>query len=121
MLFSGYCGPDINPDIIIYFHLLHNEGGRFKIVSTISHVLCVLLFMNEFMPSVLIVILILLHACKPMLQTRNDRKVPKQIFRSVFFSIFVVVLVITAVFSMIELVEFTNRAFLEVFVLRSTI
>jgi hypothetical protein len=52
--------PGINPDIIIYFCLLHNQEGRFKIVSTIGHVLCVLLFMNEFMPSVLITILIFL-------------------------------------------------------------
>jgi uncharacterized membrane protein len=60
MLFSGCCDPDINPDNIIYFFLLHNQGGRFKIISTIGHVLCVLLFMNDFMPSVLIVILIFL-------------------------------------------------------------
>jgi hypothetical protein len=60
MTFLGCCGSDINPDIIIYFYLLHNHGGRFKIVSTIGHVLCVLLFMNEIIPSVLIVILIFL-------------------------------------------------------------
>jgi hypothetical protein len=42
--------------------LLHNQGGRFKIVSTIGHVLCVLLFMNEFMTSVLITILIFLRS-----------------------------------------------------------
>jgi hypothetical protein len=46
--------------IIIYFCLLHNQGRRFRIVSTIGHVLCVLLFMNGFMPSVLIEILIFL-------------------------------------------------------------
>jgi hypothetical protein len=57
MSFLGCCGPSINTDIIIYFRLLHNEGGRFKIVSTIGHVL---LFINGFMPSVLIVILIFL-------------------------------------------------------------
>jgi hypothetical protein len=62
MLFLGCCGPGINPDIIIYFRLLHNQGGRFKIVRTIGHVLCVLLFMNEFMPLVLIVILIFLES-----------------------------------------------------------
>jgi uncharacterized membrane protein len=39
---------------------LHNKGGRFKIISTIGHMLCVLVFMNGFMPSVLIVILIFL-------------------------------------------------------------
>jgi uncharacterized membrane protein len=39
---------------------LHNQGGRLRIVSTINHVLCVLLFMNGFMPSVLIAILIFL-------------------------------------------------------------
>jgi hypothetical protein len=37
--------------------LLHNQGGRFKIISTIGHVL---LFMNQFMPSVLIAIQIFL-------------------------------------------------------------
>jgi hypothetical protein len=58
MSFLGYCGPSISPDIIIYFHLLHNKGGRFKIISIIGHVLCVLLFKKGFMPSVLIVILI---------------------------------------------------------------
>jgi uncharacterized membrane protein len=60
MSFPGCCGPVISPDIIIYFHLLHNQGERFKIVSPIGHVLCVLLFMNGFMPSVLIAILIFL-------------------------------------------------------------
>jgi hypothetical protein len=62
MSFPGCYGPGMNPDIIIYFYLLHNQGGRFKIVSTIGHVLCVLLFMNGFMPSVLIVILIFLRS-----------------------------------------------------------
>jgi hypothetical protein len=60
MSFLGCCGPGINPIIIIYFRLLHNQGGRFKIVSTVDHMLCVLLFMNEFMSYVLIVILIFL-------------------------------------------------------------
>jgi uncharacterized membrane protein len=60
MSFPVCCGPGISPDIIIYFHLLHNQGRRFKIISTIGHVLCVLLFMNEFMPLVLITILIFL-------------------------------------------------------------
>jgi hypothetical protein len=58
MSFLGYCGPNINLDIIIYFCLLHNQGGRFKIISINYHVLCVLLFMNEFMSYVLITILI---------------------------------------------------------------
>jgi hypothetical protein len=58
MSFHGCCGPDINPDNIIYFCLLHNKGGRFKIFSTIGHVLCMLLFMNGSMLSVLITILI---------------------------------------------------------------
>jgi uncharacterized membrane protein len=58
--FQDCCGLGISPDIIIYFHLLRNQGGRFKIVSTIGHVLCVLLFINGFIPSVLIVILIFL-------------------------------------------------------------
>jgi hypothetical protein len=56
--FLGYCGSGINLDIIIYFCLLHNQGGRFKIISINYHVLCVLLFMNGFMPYVLIMILI---------------------------------------------------------------
>jgi hypothetical protein len=60
MSFLGCCGPGISPDIIIYFHLLHNQGGRFKIISTIGHVLSMLLFMNGFMPSVLIALLIFL-------------------------------------------------------------
>jgi uncharacterized membrane protein len=60
MSFPGGCGPGINPNIIIYFCLLHNQGGRFKIVSTIGYVLCMLLFMNGFMPCMLIVILIFL-------------------------------------------------------------
>jgi hypothetical protein len=59
-IIPGCCGPSINTDIIIYFCLLRNQGGRFKIINTIGHVLCVLLFMNEFMPSMLIAILILL-------------------------------------------------------------
>jgi uncharacterized membrane protein len=60
MSFVGYYGPNINPNIIIYFCLLYNQGGRFKIISTIGHMLCVLLFINGFMPSVLIAILIFL-------------------------------------------------------------
>jgi hypothetical protein len=62
MSFPGCCGININPDIIIYFCLLYNQGGRFKINSTIGHMLCVLLFMNWFMPSVLIAILIFLRS-----------------------------------------------------------
>jgi hypothetical protein len=62
MLFPGCYGPSINPNIIIYFHLLHNQGGKFKIISTIGHVLCVLLFINGFMPSVFIAILIFLES-----------------------------------------------------------
>jgi hypothetical protein len=58
---------------------------------------------------------------KPTLQTMNDKKVPKHLFRSDFSSVSVVVLIITTVFSMIESVESTNRAFLEVFILRPTI
>jgi hypothetical protein len=60
MSFPGCCGPNISPNIIIYFHLLHNQRGRFKIISTIGHVLCVLLFKKGYMPSVLIAILIFL-------------------------------------------------------------
>jgi hypothetical protein len=60
MSFPCCCGPGISPDIIIYFRSLHNQQGRLKIVSTIGHVLCVLLFMNGFRPLVLIVILIFL-------------------------------------------------------------
>jgi hypothetical protein len=44
MSFLYCCGPGISPNIIIYFCLLHNQGGRFKIISTIGHVLCMLLF-----------------------------------------------------------------------------
>jgi hypothetical protein len=62
MSFPDWCGPDIEPDIIIYFCLLHNHGGRFKIINAIDHVLCVILFMNEFMPSVLITIIIFLRS-----------------------------------------------------------
>jgi hypothetical protein len=58
--FLGCCGPGISPDILIYFCLLHNQGGRFKILSTIGHVLCVLLFKKGFIPLVLIAILIFL-------------------------------------------------------------
>jgi hypothetical protein len=60
MSFLSWCGPGIKPDIIIYFYLLLNQGERFKIINTIGHVLCVLLFMNGFMPSMLITILIFL-------------------------------------------------------------
>jgi hypothetical protein len=62
MAFLGCYGPGISPDIIIYFCLLHNQGGRFKIINAIDHVLCVLLFMNGFMPSVLIAILLFLES-----------------------------------------------------------
>jgi hypothetical protein len=60
MSFLGYCGPGISHEIIIYFRLLHNRGGRFKIISTIGQMLCVLLLMNGFMPLVLTAILIFL-------------------------------------------------------------
>jgi hypothetical protein len=60
MSFPGCCFPGVNLDIIVYFRLLHNQGGMFKIVSTIGHMLCMLLFMNGFILSVLIVILIFL-------------------------------------------------------------
>jgi hypothetical protein len=60
MSFTGCYSPGINPGIIIYFCLLLNQGGRFKIIITVGHVLCVLLFVNGFMPFVLIVILALL-------------------------------------------------------------
>jgi hypothetical protein len=62
MSFPSCCGPSISPDIIIYFCLLHNQGGMFKIISTIGHVLCVLLFMIGVMPSMLIMILIFLRS-----------------------------------------------------------
>jgi hypothetical protein len=58
--FLGCCGSGINPNIIINFRLLHNQEGRFKIISTIGHVICLLLFINGFMPHVLIAILIFL-------------------------------------------------------------
>jgi hypothetical protein len=52
---------------------------------------------------------------------RNDRKTPKHLVRPAFSFVSITVLVIIAVFSTIESVEPTNRAFLEVFVLRFTI
>jgi uncharacterized membrane protein len=128
MSFLFGCGPGICPIIIIYFRLLHNQGVRFKIISTIGHVLCVLLFMNGFMPSVLIAILIFLGPmansgfCISMfchyvalvgcliifasslyfsLCHRNNfhSLFAKQLFRLVFSSISVAVLIITAIFS----------------------
>jgi hypothetical protein len=62
MPFLSCCSPSTSHDIIIYFRLLHNQGGRFKIVSTTGHVLCVLLFKKGFMPSVLIAIIIFLRS-----------------------------------------------------------
>jgi hypothetical protein len=56
-----------------------------------------------------------------MLQMRNDRKVPKHIFRPAFSSVSVAVLIITVVFSMIKSVESANRAFVKVFILGPTI
>jgi hypothetical protein len=147
----------MKPDNIIYFCLLHNQGGRFKIINIIGHVLCVPLFMNGCMPFVLITILIFLGSfansgfhelifhhcvssvgcliilasclcylnnsdsfvCKPVLQTRNDRKVPKHHFRPALSS--VVIVVITAIFPTIESVKSINRAFLKVFILLPTI
>jgi hypothetical protein len=53
-----------------------------------------------------------------MLQMRNDRKLSKHFFRPAFSSVSVAVLVITTIFSTIESVESTNRAFLKVFILR---
>jgi hypothetical protein len=61
MSFPGCCDLDINFDNIIYFCLLHNQGGRFKITNIIGHVL---LFMNENMLYVLIVIIIFLEYMK---------------------------------------------------------
>jgi hypothetical protein len=52
---------------------------------------------------------------------RNDRKVPKHLFWPAFSSVSVVVLVIVVVYSTIESIESTNRAFLKVFVLGPTI
>jgi hypothetical protein len=56
-----------------------------------------------------------------MLQMRNGRKEPKHLFRPAFSSISVAVVIMTAVFSMIKSIESTNRAFLDVFILRSMI
>jgi hypothetical protein len=50
---------------------------------------------------------------------RNDRKVPKHLFRHALSSI--VIIVITTIFPMIELIKFTNRTFLKVFILLPTI
>jgi hypothetical protein len=36
--------PDIKPDNKIYFHLLHNQGGIFKIIIIIDHVLCAIVY-----------------------------------------------------------------------------
>jgi hypothetical protein len=52
---------------------------------------------------------------------RNDMKVPKHFFRPDISSISIAVLLITIVFSMIELIESTNKAFLEVSILTPTI
>jgi hypothetical protein len=52
---------------------------------------------------------------------RNDRKVPKHLFRPVFSSVSIVVLIITIIFSMIESIESTNTALHKVFLLRPTI
>jgi hypothetical protein len=46
-------------------------------------------------------------------------KVPKHLFRHALSSI--VIIVITTIFPMIELVKFTNRTFLKVFILLPTI
>jgi hypothetical protein len=73
-----------------------------------------ILLMLLFVPSQQFWLLI----CKPTLQTRNDRKVTKHLFRSTFYSISIASLIITAVFFTIEMVESTNRAFINVFVLR---
>jgi uncharacterized membrane protein len=162
MSFPDCCGPSISLDIIIYFHLLHNQGGRFKIVSTIGHVLCVLLFKKGFMSSVLIVILIFLRSmvnlrfresmfyhyvastgcliipasclCFSLCHRNNSdslfanqcfKRGMIEMYQNTFLgpsiSVSVVVLIITTIFSMIESIESTNRAFLEVFVLRYTI
>jgi hypothetical protein len=62
MSILGCCGLGIKSDNILYFHLLHNQGGRFKIIITIDHVLYVLVFMNEIMSSMLIAILVFLRS-----------------------------------------------------------
>jgi hypothetical protein len=54
----------------------------------------------------------LLFVCKPALQMRNDRKVSKHLFRPAISS--VAVLITTTIFSTIELIKFTNRAFVKV-------
>jgi hypothetical protein len=76
-----------------------------------------ILLMLIFVPSQQFFLLV----CKPMLQMRNDRKVPKHLFRPAFPSVSIEVLIITIVFSMIESVESTNRSFLKVFVLGTMI
>jgi hypothetical protein len=50
-----------NPSFLRWLYN-NNQGGRLKIVNTIGHVLCVLLFMNGFMSSVLIAILLFLRS-----------------------------------------------------------
>jgi hypothetical protein len=81
----------------------------------------VLSFRHPAYASLCVITTILTPCFKQILQTNNDRKVPKYLFRLAFSSVSVAVLVITVVFSMIKLVESTNRVFLEVFVLKSTI
>jgi hypothetical protein len=140
MSLPGCCGPDINANIIIHFYLLHNQGGRFKIVSTIGHVLCVLLFMNESMPYVLIAILIFLrcliiptsYLCFSLCHRNNSDSFANQCFKpkmiEKYQNTFLGPLFLLLQFSSsltsfltIESVESTNRAFLKVFILRPTI
>jgi hypothetical protein len=61
----------------------------------------------------------LLFVCKPALQTRNDRKVLKHIFRPALSSVAIVIII--AIFPTIESVKSTNRAFLKLFILLPTI
>jgi hypothetical protein len=145
MLFLGCCGSGIKTDNIIYFRLLHNQGmcsivhewvhvicaqcnpnisqifGKFRISQINFSPLCGISRMS-YQSSILLMLLFvpsqqlwLLFVCKSVLQMRNDRKVSKHLFRSDISS--VAVLIITVIFSTIESIESTNKAFDKVLIL----
>jgi hypothetical protein len=106
----AHCDPNI-PRINGKFRILWINVSPLCGISKMSYHSGILL-MLLFVPSQWFWILLV---CNPILQTKNDRKVPKHLFRPAFSS--VVILIITAVFSTIESVESRNTAFLKVFVL----
>jgi hypothetical protein len=111
---SAHWNPNI-PQINGKYRILWINISPLCGISRLSYHSSILL-MLLFVPSQQFWLLI----CKPMLQTRNDMKVQKHLFRT-FSSVSVAVLITNAIFSTIELVESTNRAFLKVFILRPTI